>query len=46
MPPLGFNGLNPQFIATLVMVLGQTPANELAIISGTEAALLTEKVLT
>jgi hypothetical protein len=45
LPLIGLDGLNPQFIAALVMVLGQTPANELLTILGTEAEILTEKVL-
>jgi hypothetical protein len=45
LPLIGFDGLNPQFIAILVMVLGQTPANEPATIEGTVAEILLEKVL-
>ena len=45
MPLIGFDDPNPKFIAALVMVLGQTPANDLATIQGAEAEMLMKKVL-
>ena len=45
LPLIGFDGPNPQFMATLVLVLGQTPANELATVQRAEAEAVTEKVL-
>src|SRR5215831_15926351 len=42
---VGFDCLNTQFIATLVVIFGQTPGDELVTILCTEAEILSEKVL-